>query len=390
MNLYFDNASTSFPKPNSVIKSINNFILNIGASPNRGHYESSIESSKIMFECREELGRLFNYKNSKNIVFTYNATYAFNLILNSLLNYDFLNNKPHILVSSLDHNSTIRPLINLKNKQKIELDFIKSKNNGFIDINDLRLKIRLNTKLVVISHMSNVLGTIQDLKEISEICSFKKIYLIIDGAQSAGLINIDLSSTYFSAFIFTGHKNLFSTQGIGGFIISDDLLDKCENFFLGGTGSESSKLLSKLNMPDYFEVGTQNIVGIASLLSGLKFIKEYNISNIFEHKKQIIRNIYNEIKNINDIIVLNDINNKNQNSIICLNFKNISPDEGGFILNKYFNINVRVGLHCSPNTHKLIGTFPKGCIRISPGIFNSSKDINFLIYSLNKINKGIF
>lgn len=390
MNLYFDNASTSFPKPVSVINSVNNFISNIGASPGRGCYKSSIESSKIMFKCREKISSLLNYKNSRNIIFTYNATYAFNLILNSLVNSNFLSNKSHILISDLDHNSTVRPLVNLKNTINLNLEFIKSKNHGHIDIEDFKQKIKSNTKLVVISQMSNVIGTIQNLNRISEICKSKNIHLIIDGAQSIGLVNINLDNIYFSAFIFTGHKNLFSTQGIGGFIISDGLLSECKNYFLGGTGSESSKLIDRFNMPDYFEIGTQNIIGITSMLSGIEFIEEFGFLNIFNHKKQILKNIYNEIKNINDIIVLNNVDDENQNSTICLNFKNIFPDEVGFILDKYFGISVRVGLHCSPNTHKFLKTFPKGCVRISPGIFNNDSDVKFLINSLNKISKNIF
>ncbi len=390
MNLYFDNASTSFPKPKIVIDSVNNFISNIGASANRGHYKLSLESSKILFECRESLCNLFNYKNSKNIVFTYNATYAFNLILSSLITSKLFKTIPHILVSILDHNSTIRPLLNLKNQKKIQLEFISSDNDGFISINDFISKIKHNTKFLILCHMSNVLGTIQNLNILSNVCKNYGIHLIIDASQSTGLVNIDLSNVYFSALIFTGHKNLFSIQGIGGFIISDTLLNECDNYFLGGTGSESSQLIKKDNMPDYFEIGTQNIVGIVSMLNGLKFINSYGITDIFEYKKQIIKNIYNKIKNINDIIVLNNVNIKNQNSTICINFKNISPEKAGFILDKYFNISVRIGLHCSPNTHKLMNTFPKGCIRISPGIFNKKEDIDFLISSLNMITNGTF
>ena len=388
MNLYFDNCSTSFPKPNNVIESINNFISNIGASSSRGSYKLSMTSNKILFECKQALCSLFNYNKSENIVFTYNATYAFNLILSSFINSDLFNNKPHILISNLDHNSTVRPLINLKNKGKIELDFINCIGNNFLDIDDFKNKIKYNTKFLIISHMSNVIGNIQNLNILSKICKENNIFFIIDIAQSGGIVNIDLSNLYFSAIIFTGHKNLFSTQGIGGFIISDDLLNICENFFLGGTGSESSNLVSRTNMPDYFEIGTQNMIGISSLLSGIDFINSFGINNIFNHKKQILKNIYDEIKNINDIIILNNVNLTNQNSTLCINYKNLSPDKVAFILDKYFNISVRAGLHCAPNTHKLIKTFPYGCIRISPSIFNTQDDINFLISSLYKISKN--
>lgn len=390
MNLYFDNASTSFPKPIEVVESVNNFMVNIGASSSRGFYKNSIESNRILFNCRESLCSFFNYNKPQNIVFSHNATYAFNLLLNSLINSEIFSSTPHILVSKLDHNSTLRPLMNLNKKGIIQLEFLNCTKNNFIDLEDFKNKIKSNTRVVILSHMSNVLGNIQDIKHISEICKTHSIYFILDCAQSCGIVDINLSNLYFSSIIFTGHKNLFSTHGIGGFVISDDLLNKCENYFLGGTGSDSSNLISKDNMPDYFEIGTQNMIGICSLLSGLNFINSLGLNTIFEHKKHLIKIFYNKIKDINDIILLNDVLIEPQNSTVCINFKNITPDESSFILNKHFNISVRVGLHCAPETHKLINTYPLGCIRISPGIFNTEEDVDFLISSINKISKNLY
>lgn len=388
MNLYFDNASTSFPKPNNVINTVNNFITNIGTSASRGYYKNSLYSNRILFNCRESLCRLFNYNKPENIIFTYNATYAFNLLMHSLMNSSLFKGKPHILTSRLDHNCTIRPLLNLKKNNLIELDYINTTSSHFIDLNDLTAKIKHNTKFLIISHMSNVTGNIQDIIKISKICEKYNIFFIIDAAQSAGILNINLNEFYFSAIFFTGHKNLFSTQGVGCLVISDTLLYYCENYFLGGTGSESSSLIKKNNMPDYYEIGTHNMVGISSLLSGINFINSFGIDSIFQHKKYLLKLIYNEVKNIDSIEVLNDINLLNQNSTICINFKKLHPNEASFILDKYFKISSRSGLHCSPETHKVLGTFPIGCIRLSPGIFNNLLDINFLISSLYKISKN--
>lgn len=385
MNLYFDNSSTSFPKPKSVIDSINNFSINIGASPSRGYYNSSIKSSKILFECRELLCDFFKFNCPENIVFSYNATYAFNILLQSIINSSIFYNIPHFLVSSLDHNCTLRPLINLKNKNKITLDIISCDKNMFLNFNELYSKITPKTKFIVISHMSNVLGNIQNIEKLSNICKKLNIFLILDAAQSAGIVNINLDKIYFSALIFTGHKNLFSTAGIGGFIISNELLNVCDNYFLGGTGSSSSSLLSKSNMPDYFEIGTHNMIGVYSLLNGIKFINKYGLNSIYDKKKEVVKNIYNQLSNINDIIVLNNVVLKHQNSNLCINFKNLSPDAAAYMLDKYYGICVRSGLHCSPNTHKIIDTYPLGCIRISPSIFNTLEDINYLVSSINKI-----
>lgn len=388
MNLYFDNSSTSFPKPKIVVDDINYFITSIGASPSRGQYNMSLKSSRILFDCRNSICELLNYNKPENIVFTYNATYAFNILLYSLLNSSLFSNKPQILVSKLDHNATYRPLLKLKKQNKIKLDFIDCDDNFFIDTNSLISKITVDTKFIILSNMSNVLGNIHDIKKISHICKERGVFLIIDISQSIGVSNINLGDIYFSAIIFTGHKNLYSTQGIGGFIISDKLLNYCNNHFLGGTGSMSSTLLSKYNMPDYFEVGTINMIGVSSLLSGINYVRSIGINNIYKQKKTILKNIYNKICNINDIIILNNVLLDNQNSNICINYKSMTPDQVAHILDKQFNISVRAGLHCSPYTHMEIGTYPYGCVRISPSIFNSDNDIDALISALHQINKN--
>ena len=349
MNLYFDNSSTSFPKPQNVIDSINNFSINIGASPSRGYYDLSIKSSKILFECRELLCDFFKFDSPENIVFSYNATYAFNILLQSIVNSNIFNDIPHFLVSNLDHNCTLRPLINLKNKNKITLDIISCDQNMFLNFNELYCKITSKTKFIVISHMSNVLGNIQNIEKLSDICKKLKIFLILDIAQSAGLVNV------------------------------------CDNYFLGGTGSSSSSLLSKSDMPDYFEIGTHNMIGIYSLLNGVKFINTCGLNFIYDKKKEVVKNIYDQLSNINDIIIINNVLLKHQNSNLCINFKNLSPDVAAHMLNKYYGICVRSGLHCSPNTHKIINTYPLGCIRISPSIFNDVKDVNYLVSSIKKI-----
>ncbi len=387
MNLYFDNSSTSFPKPKEVIHSINDFITNIGASPSRGQYSLSIKSNRILFNCRYELCNLLNYNKPENIVLTYNATYAFNILLQSLLNSSLFKDRPDVLISKLDHNSTYRPLINLENKGIISLKTIKCTNNHLIDIEDIIDKITPKTKFLILSHMSNVIGNICDIKKISDICKDNGIFLIIDASQSIGICNIDLTNMYFSALIFTGHKNLFSSQGIGGFLIHDDLLKYSDNYFLGGTGSSSSSLVDKTSMPDYFEVGTTNMVGVASLLSGINFVKSLGINYIYEKKKYLLTYIYDKLSNIKDLILVNNSLLPNQNSNLCINFKNMPPNYAAYILDKEFNICVRSGLHCAPYTHMEIGTFPQGCIRISPSIFHDNKEANFLIDAIYKMTK---
>lgn len=382
MSIYLDNASTTFPKPESVPRSIYNFLTNIGGNPGRSNHDNALQTNRILVESREAIAQFFNYKSIENVIFTSNITTSLNILINSSLSLG-----DHVITSSMEHNSVLRPLFNLKNQGLIELDIVYANKFGFISTEELKNTIKPNTKMIVINHASNVIGSIQPIKEISDICKRNNIFFVLDTAQSAGVLDIDFTKLNLSALAFTGHKSLFGPQGIGGFIIDDNLNKSCNPYILGGTGSLSHSLTQPDFLPDKFESGTLNMPGIVGLMEGIKFIQNEGINTIYS-KNNFLRNYFiEEIKNINGIILYDDKYNNNYTSCISLNITDMDTAELSFILDSDFGIKNRSGLHCAPLAHKTIGSFPSGTVRLSLSYFNTKEDIDYTISAINKISK---
>lgn len=380
MNIYLDNASTTFPKPKSVADSIYTFLTNIGGNPGRSNHNNALETNRLLFEAREIISNFFNFDSIENVLFTNNITTSLNILINgSLVSGD------HVITSSMEHNSVLRPLVNLKNNRIIDLDIITANKFGFISLEDIKNKIKPNTKMIVLSQASNVTGSIQPIKEIGELCKREDIFFILDSAQGAGVLDINFTDLNLSALAFTGHKSLFGPQGIGGFIIDNKMNDICKPFILGGTGSLSHSLDQPNFLPDKFESGTLNMPGIVGLMEGIKFIKNEGINAIYEKNKFLRNYLIEEISNMRDIILYEDIDNRNYTSCVSFNVSDIDTAELSFILDNDFGIKNRSGLHCAPLAHKTIGSFPSGTIRLSLSYFNDKKDISYTIDSINKI-----
>lgn len=382
MSIYLDNASTTFPKPESVPRSIYNFLTNIGGNPGRSNHDNALQTNRILVESREAVAQFFNYKSIENVIFTSNITTSLNILINSSLSLG-----DHVITSSMEHNSVLRPLFNLKNQGLIELDIVYANKFGFISTEELKNTIKPNTKMIVINHASNVIGSIQPIKEIGDICKRNNIFFVLDTAQSAGVLDIDFTKLNLSALAFTGHKSLFGPQGIGGFIIDDNLNKSCNPYILGGTGSLSHSLTQPDFLPDKFESGTLNMPGIVGLMEGIKFIQNEGINTIYS-KNNFLRNYFiEEIKNINGVILYDDKYNNNYTSCISLNITDMDTAELSFILDSDFGIKNRSGLHCAPLAHKTIGSFPSGTVRLSLSYFNTKEDIDYTISAINKISK---
>ena len=381
-NIYLDNASTTFPKPKNVIDSIYNFLTNIGGNPGRSNHDNGLQSNRLLLEARETLASFFNFNKIENVIFTNNITTSLNILINGCLR-----NGDHIITSSMEHNSVLRPLINLKNLGVIELDIINADPFGFINIDDFKNAIKPNTKYIIITQASNVTGSIQPIKKIGELCRDNNIHFILDTAQGAGVLDLDFNELNLSALAFTGHKSLFGPQGIGGFIISDELNEICKPYMFGGTGSLSHSLMQPEFLPDKFESGTLNMPGIIGLMEGVKFIESQGLKTIYEKNKFLRNLLVSELKNINNIVLYEDTNSKNYTSCVSFNAKNIDTAELSFVLDSDFGIKNRSGLHCAPLAHKTIGSFPTGTVRLSLGYFNSKEDIEYTINSINKIVK---
>lgn len=382
MQIYVDNAATTFPKPNSVYNDMLNYMTTIGGNPGRGASTSSLKGNKVIYQCRQSLCNLFNFNDTKNVVFTSNITLSLNMLIKGTV-------KPgwHVITSSMDHNSTLRTLKELELKGIIELDIIQCNELGILNIDDFKSKIKNNTKLVVLSHGSNIVGTIQPLKSVGRLCKEMGIFFIIDSAQTAGVLDIDFHSLNCNALAFTGHKSLLGPQGIGGFIIDDSMNEVCSSIIVGGTGSSSSDIIQPNFLPDKFESGTLNAPGIAGLLAGVNFIQNQGITTIKEHEDYLTQKFIDGVLNIETIKLYGNLSTENRTSTISINSSKMDNSELGFILDSEYNIITRTGLHCAPLAHKTIGTYPYGTLRFSFGYFNDDKDVDYILNAINNVIK---
>lgn len=385
MTVYLDNASTTFPKPKVVADSIYNYLVNIGGNANRSNHSNALESNREVFLAREKIAKFFNYDKVENVIFTNNITSSLNILIKGTLKKG-----DHVITSSIEHNSVIRPLISCKENLGVEIDFVGVTKDGFINPYEIEKLIKNNTKLVVLTHASNVIGTVQPIKEIGAICKKHNIFFIIDTAQSAGTIPIDFNEVNASALAFTGHKSLFGPQGIGGFIISDELNEICTPLMEGGTGSLSHEIHQPTFMPDKFECGTLNMPGIVGLSTAIDFINQIGINNIKEKNSRLYKKLLNGILNIDGFEVYGDTTGSKSTTSLSFNLKGMEPSELSFLLESN-GVSNRSGLQCSPMCHESIGTFPNGTVRLSISYFNTEEDIDYALSVLRKIrNEFVF
>lgn len=380
MEVYLDNASTSFPKPKIMADAMYDYIINVGGNSGRGNYSNSYESNKLILLTREKIANFFNYNKSENVIFTNNITSSLNILIKGMLKQN-----DHVISTTLEHNSVLRPLFECSNSLNINIDLVNSSKDGFINPIDIKNKINKNTKLVIISHASNVIGSIQNIKEIGAICKENNVFFIIDTAQTAGMVKVDMHQCNANAIAFTGHKSLLGPQGIGGFIIDDLLNDECTSTFSGGTGSLSHSLTQPNFLPDKFECGTLNSPGIVGLSNSIDFINKEGLETIYSKTSYLRSKLYEGMHNIDGIKLYGNTNFSKYTTCISFNYKNFDPAEVSYFL-EYNGIKTRSGLHCAPLAHKSIGSYPGGTIRFSLGYFNTEKEIDYTLSILNNIN----
>lgn len=380
MNIYLDNSSTTFPKPKQVIDCMYNYMLNVGGNAGRGNYTNTLQSNRFLYEAREIVSDFFGFSSPSNVIFTNNVTTSLNMLIKGSIKEG-----DHVITSSMEHNSVLRPLISCKESLNINLDIIDADKSGFINISDFESKITEDTKLVVLTQASNVTGSIQDITKIGEICREKNVFFIIDSSQGAGVLELNMSSVNANAIAFTGHKSLFGPQGIGGFIIDDKLNKYCKSILHGGTGSLSYSLNQPDFLPDKFECGTLNMPGIIGLSEGIKFINSIGLKSIYEHNNYLINYLIDGLLNIDDIIVYGDLNGKKITTCVSINVQSLDSSELCYFLETN-GIKTRCGLHCAPLAHKTIGSYPSGTVRLSVSYFNTKKEIDFVLKTLNKIS----
>ena len=381
MGIYLDNAATSYPKPNQVAKSIYDFMINNGTSSGRGSYKMAIKSDFLVYETRKLIGELFNFKNPKNVIFTSNVTESINLALRGILKKG-----DHVVTSSLEHNAVWRTLKTIEKEINIEITKVYADEYGYTNPAAVKNSIKENTKLIVFTHASNVLGTIQPIKEIGKIAKENNILFLVDTAQTAGVLNIDINENNIDLLAFTGHKSLFGPMGTGGLIVNCNY--DISPLKSGGTGGDSKYEYQPEYYPNKLETGTLNVSGIVGLREGIKFINNETIDKIHKREKILISYALKKLQEVENIKIYGPQNEEDIVGVISFNIDNISAEEVVYNLDMKYNIMLRAGLHCSPNAHELIGTKNTGAVRVGIGYFNEFDDIDKLVFALNEIQNN--
>jgi cysteine desulfurase / selenocysteine lyase len=376
--IYLDNAATTFPKPEIVYKTMDTFYRTLGANPGRSGHKMAVAAESEIEDTRSIAAKLFGIKDTKRFIFAFNATDAINMGIKGLL-------KPgdHVITTFLEHNAVSRALNGLEQKKSIVVTKVENSHDGFIDPDDIKDAITRQTRLIVMVQASNVLGTIQQVQEIGRIARDNDIIFMVDAAQTAGVYEIDVYKQFIDMLTFTGHKGPLGPTGTGGLYIGERV--SIEPWREGGTGFEPASLSQPEELPFKMESGTPNTVGIAGLRAGIEFVLSEGIQKIRNHELNLTNKVIQSLKDDKRFVVYGTTDISKKVGILSINIKGFRPAEVGAILDQSFDIAVRPGLHCAPFAHQMLGTFPDGTVRISPGLFNTEDNINHLIKALDKI-----
>ena len=375
--IYLDNAATTYPKPEKVYDSIMDCMKNYCANPGRAGHKLAMKAAREIYDARENIARLFNIDNPMTIVFTNNATDSLNLAIKGVVKKG-----DHIITTSMEHNSVIRPIKSLE-KYGIENTIVQCDKEGFLNIEDIKKAIRKNTKLIVTTHASNVCGTIIDIKSVGEIARENNILYLVDASQTAGVYDIDVKDIHVDMIAAPGHKCLLGPQGTGILYIREGL--NVDILKEGGTGSKSEDLFQPELTPDKYESGTHNTPGIVGLNQGVKFVLEKGINNIKTHEEELCQYMLDRLEEVPNIVIYGPKDSKKRAAVISINIPNIDSGEITFLLDSEYNIATRSGIHCAPLAHKTLGTIEQGTVRFSLGYFNTKEDIDSAVKALKEI-----
>ena len=380
--IYLDNASTTFPKAPNVASAMADYITNCGININRGSYSLAYDVEDIIYTTRQRLHTLFNGHDPSHVIFTQNVTMSLNMVIKGLLKAG-----DHVLVSSMEHNAVMRPLTQLLD-EGITFDTIPCDSTGSIQMDSIEPLIRPNTVALIINHASNVCGTIQPLKSIGPICKAHNLQFIVDAAQTAGVIPIDVKACHIDALCFTGHKGLLGPQGIGGIILTKEMAQTLTPLIAGGTGSFSHLETMPTHMPDAFESGTLNLPGIIGLNEGLDYIESQGMENIHNHELVLTQSFLEGLQSIDGINIVGKQNIQDRTAVVSITIDGMDPANIAYELESTYHIMTRVGLHCAPRAHQTLGTYPEGTVRFSFGYANTHKDVESALSALNTIVKS--
>lgn len=368
--IYFDNGSTSWPKAPGVAEAMSELLTRGAFNINRGNYEGAYEVEGIVLETREKLAKMFHCKDSKRVLFSPGITHSLNYFIKG-----FLKAGDHVIVSGIEHNAVMRPLRQME-ACGVTYDIAATAEDGSVTAEAIEALVRPETKAVIISHASNVCGTVLPIEAIGQVCKKHDLFFVVDSAQSAGTIRIDMEKCGIDFLAFTGHKGLLGPQGIGGFLISEKLDEQMVPYIAGGTGSQSDSLDMPMNLPDKYESGTMNLPGIIGLHAALSYIEETGIEYIHDKKMELTAYFLEKLREFPNIRVVGKQDVQDRVAVVSLDFQGEDNAIIAFELEQNYGIMTRVGLHCAPIAHQSLHTYPQGTVRFAFSASNTKEEID--------------
>lgn len=379
MQVYLDNAATSYPKPDEVVKAVTEALLSAGGNANRSFGAMALE--RAVYETRERLCRFFNFDAVDHVVFTKNITESLNIVLQG-----YLREGDHVVTTSIEHNAVMRPLKFLEQTKTVQIEMVPVSKQGALDFTALEEALKKKPKLFIGTSGSNLTGDFFDLSAIGALCKQYDVPFVLDAAQRAGVLPIDMKACHIDVLAFTGHKSLLGPQGIGGLLIQPAFARETTPLIYGGTGSASDSLEQPTLMPDKLESGTGNLPGILGLKAALEFLMDDDVmQRSFEHKVALIERLQLGVESLTGITVLGNPCPSKRLGVLALDFTTIDNSEMAYLLNKQFNIITRVGMHCAPMAHETFGSYPQGAVRFSVSYATTIEEIDYTIEAISKI-----
>lgn len=377
--VYLDNGATTFPKPEEVYLAMDQFYRRYGVNPGRSGYDMCLVAGETVEETRKLLTRYFNGTDPNRLVFGYNATDALNLAL-----FGLLQPGDHAISTALEHNSVLRPLHHLYEEQAVEVDYVPFDAKGFVDPDDIIRKFRINTKVVAVNHGSNVIGTVQPIREIGRACRERGILLVVDASQTAGKLPIDVQADYVDVVAFTGHKSLMGPMGIGGLYVCEHV--EIRHTRAGGTGVRSAVRRHLDEYPYRLEYGTPNLPGIAGLNAGFKWLQARGMDNVHREETRLLKILRDGLRNVDGVVMYCQDDLANHIGVLAFNIENLEAGDTGTILDVDYNIACRTGLHCAPRVHEQLGTDKiHGTVRFGLGPFTTEAEIHHAVNAVGEI-----
>ena len=379
--IYLDNAATSFPKPEGVSDAMKTYIDQVGATINRSVYGSAQDAGLVTLQLREQLKRLFHFPAPvTHVILTPGATWGLNMVIKG-----FLKPGDHCIVSSMEHNAVMRPLLQL---QGVEYDRIPCGRDGLLDVTAIEPLIRPNTKLLVMAHGSNVCGSVQDARAVGELCARHGIAFVLDAAQTAGHFPIDFEVFGLSAMVVPGHKGLLGPTGIGALLMTEEFARALDPIVAGGTGSASDSEYLPDYLPDRFESGTPNLPGIYGWEAALQFVESTGVDVLREHEMHLCQRFLAGLETISGAVLCGTRDLNRRVGVVSVDFLHQDNAEAAFQLETEYGILTRCGLHCAPSAHKTLDTFPRGTVRFSLGFASTQADVDAALAAIRAVSEG--